>query len=444
MGKLYVGIDVGKKFNVCSIVDDNGLEIIKRLKFDNNFTGFDILSSKIHLLREKYIISSSDVLVGFEATGHYWHNLYDFFSDVCNYECVFIKTRTVQLIREIDSSGKGKNDSLDSYTIAKCLKENRYSYIRKPSRELDSLKKLTRTRDELVNNMVRQKNRIIGWLDVHNPVFLDVFKSFTGKTSFLILQKYQTPKDIVEAGFDEIWEYIKDNMKSPRIKVIEDLLSCCKNCGKENVEISYAARVEIELYLNTYSYFKNQIDTLDQKILEEARNSIEGFKYIEEIKAISLVQTIAIIAELGDIDNFKTARQVLNFSGLNLREYSSGLHKGQTKISKAGSRQIRKNIYIIATILVAKNNDFRALYCYYKSYNREKKSENMQMLIAVCCKILKVLYGILKNNSAFSREELFKSLDFSKIDMDKFVKEYKGKSETREDIDLKEYSYLFS
>lgn len=346
---------------------------------------------------------------------------------MCNYDCAFVKTRTVQLLREMENEGKGKNDSIDSYVIARCIREKRYQTINKASKEFDSLRHLTRTREELVNNMTRQKNRIIGWLDVNNPIFLEIFKKFTGQMALLILQKYPTPKDLLSTDLEDVHNYLRSNMKRVSIKTVNELVERCKECGKEQVEITSGSRIEIQLYLDMYTFLNHQIEQLDEHILEEARRYIEGFKYIEEIEGMAKISAVSIIAELGDIESFKAAKQVLNFAGLNLKEYSSGLHKGQTKISKSGSRHIRKHIYMITNALVVGNKDFRTVHCYYKAYKRENENAKMEMLIATSCKVLKVMFGILKNNKPFDRVELFKTMDFSKCDMNEFNKEFQGK-----------------
>ena len=79
-------------------------------------------------------------------------------------------------------------------------------------------------------------------------------------------------------------------------------------------------------------------------------------------------------------------------------------------------------------LLITHNDDWRKVYSYYKSYNRKYQNINKEMLIAVACKFLRVVYGILKYNIEFDREELFRGYDFTKCNKEKFIKEYIGKS----------------
>ena len=51
------------------------------------------------------------------------------------------------------------------------------------------------------------------------------------------------------------------------------------------------------------------------------------------IKGIGMVTAAIIISEISDISRFKYPRQILKTMGLNLRENSSGKHKGKATIS---------------------------------------------------------------------------------------------------------------
>ena len=44
---------------------------------------------------------------------------------------------------------------------------------------------------------------------------------------------------------------------------------------------------------------------------------------------------------MGDIDRFDTAREIQKLNGLSLIACSSGMHKGQTKISHRGRKRLR-------------------------------------------------------------------------------------------------------
>ena len=71
---VYVGIDVGKLFHVAYCLDERG-NCLGTLKFDNDRPGFTELEKLIAALS---IPENGNILLGTEATGHYWFPLYEF------------------------------------------------------------------------------------------------------------------------------------------------------------------------------------------------------------------------------------------------------------------------------------------------------------------------------------------------------------------------------
>lgn len=63
-----------------------------------------------------------------------------------------------------------------------------------------------------------------------------------------------------------------------------------------------------------------------------------------------------------------------------------------------------------------------------KVIKRNEKA-NKEMLIALMCKILRVIYGMLKYNIEFDLNEMLKNYDFRNINKEKFIDEFLGNSE---------------
>jgi transposase len=69
-----------------------------------------------------------------------------------------------------------------------------------------------------------------------------------------------------------------------------------------------------------------------------------------------------LVSELGDPGNFPNAKAYEKAAGLNLRERSSGTHKGEKTISKRGSSSARRWLYMGVLRLIQKDEVFRAWY----------------------------------------------------------------------------------
>ena len=74
LNKLIVGIDIGKRTHVATIIDDKGNTVTRSFSFENTTTGGNFLLDRIAAINTE----SSPVVFGLEATGHYWLALYSF------------------------------------------------------------------------------------------------------------------------------------------------------------------------------------------------------------------------------------------------------------------------------------------------------------------------------------------------------------------------------
>ncbi|WP_300261629.1 IS110 family transposase [Clostridium sp.] len=442
--KIFIGIDIGKEINYASFLNEKGVEIDKRFKFKNNYLGFLKLKENIDKLTYDYNFQYDDILIGFESTGHYWINVDWFISENLNIKTVMVRNDAVKHTRALNSQGKGKNDSLDSRTIAECLKNGYYFDVQGRKEDYIVLRRLTRERSELEKEIARYKNRFRAWLDVNNPVFLENFSNVFSSGALALLKVYPSPLDIIEDTYLEVREKLKEvgySRTNKTLKIYYEEVQTYKNIING---ISYADRLEISEYIEALEMYIKKKENLDERI-ESLMNFLEGKVYtsLSEIKGMPKAQVASLIAEIGNINNFKSAIHLLSYAGLNLQGEGSGKNKGHSWISKTGNRKIRKELYVITFNLVRHNDYFRGLYCYYKSYKRANEKANKEMLIALMCKLLRVIYGMLKYNKEFDLNEMLKYYDFRDINKEKFIDEFLGNSEKKQKIIPQEIEEIF-
>lgn len=109
------------------------------------------------------------------------------------------------------------------------------------------------------------------------------------------------------------------------------------------------------------------------------------------IKGIGVTTVATFFAEVGDIAKYRHPQQLVNLAGLSLKEHSSGKFKGQTRISKRGRKRLRKALFLAVRPLVTHNPPFKALHHYYTNRSGCPLTK-LQSLIAICCKLLRVLF----------------------------------------------------
>lgn len=441
---LYIGIDIGKEFNYASFLNEKGVEIDKRFKFKNNYLGFLKLKDNIDKLTYDYNFKYDDILIGFESTGHYWINIDWFITEKLNIKTVMVRNDAVRHTRALNSQGKGKNDSLDSRTIAECLKNGYYFDVQGRKEDYIVLRRLTRERSELEKEIARYKNRFRAWLDVNNPIFLENFSNVFSAGALALLKVYPSPLDIIKDSYLVVREKLREvgySRTNKTLKIYYEEVETYKNIING---ISYADRLEISEYIEALEMYMKKKENLDERI-EALMNFLEGKVYtsLSEIKGMPKAQVASLIAEIGNINNFKSAIHLISYAGLNLQGEGSGKNKGHSWISKTGNRKIRKELYVITFNLVRHNDYFRGLYCYYKNYKRPNEKSSKEMLIALMCKLLRVVYGMLKYNVEFNLNEMLKNYDFRNINKEKFIDEFLGNSEKKQKIIPQEIEDIF-
>lgn len=112
--------------------------------------------------------------------------------------------------------------------------------------------------------------------------------------------------------------------------------------------------------------------------------------------------TIVLSALLGDLRRYDNAQSLLKAVGLNLREYSSGNHKGELKISKRGPGKARFYIYWLALRLIQRDP---VVKCWYnRKVVRDGGRFKGRAVIAVMRKVTKALWHVAQGERFDSRK----------------------------------------
>lgn len=114
---FYLGIDIGKRTHVASVMNDEGKVVLKGFSFSNTLEGSYTLLERIAVLSD----SPSDFLIGMEATGHYWLSLFSFL-DENNYLTHVITPIQTDGWRKGTEIRKRKNDIIDSVLIVDLIR----------------------------------------------------------------------------------------------------------------------------------------------------------------------------------------------------------------------------------------------------------------------------------------------------------------------------------
>ncbi|MCP1643874.1 transposase [Pseudomonas citronellolis] len=159
---------------------------------------------------------------------------------------------------------------------------------------------------------------------------------------------------------------------------------------KESI-LSVSAHLEQQIEQTLEAIRQHIDDDPDLRGKRDLLTSIEG---------ISDKTAALLLAELGSISRFESARAVVAFAGLNPRLRESGQHKGQVRISKIGSRLLRAGLFMPAICAMSHNQAIRAL----RLRLEEKGKAGKQIICAAMRKLLQIAYGVLKSGQPYNVE----------------------------------------
>jgi len=121
-------------------------------------------------------------------------------------------------------------------------------------------------------------------------------------------------------------------------------------------------------------------------------------KSVGSIKGIGKRATAMLIVFTQGFKYTHNHRQLISFAGLSPTEYSSGSSiQGKPRIYKRGGKNLRDVLYMCSMNAMKTNPACKALYERLRANGKTGK----QALIAVCNKLLKQVYAVVKNNSLY-------------------------------------------
>ena len=75
---FYFGINIAKRNHEAKVINTLGKALADSIFFSNSKEGCE----KLERLFEKFKIITSDIVIGMEATGHYWLPVYEHLSEL--------------------------------------------------------------------------------------------------------------------------------------------------------------------------------------------------------------------------------------------------------------------------------------------------------------------------------------------------------------------------
>jgi len=389
---FYLGIDVGKFTHSLCLIDESNQHHIWQI--NNDKSGFKSLQEKLSSLD---LLTESRLLVGMEATGHYFLNIYDclLHMKLSADRIALLNPLQVKSFRNTNLRG-AKSDNVDAERIAILLQFGNFDRCNVSTDHIMNIRELTRLKSDLTANLGSLKRKMIAVIDRIFPEFAKIFANKFGTTVVALLTEYQTPEEFATLSLVELTALVKSLSKRG---INQDKVEKLHEAARNSIGISFGVegfKIELTILLTQLKALEGQIDFLETKISE----MISGFESpIFTIPGIGKTTGAAILAEIGDISHFDSAIKLIAFAGLDPKLKSSGTYQGRTPISKRGSKYLRNALWYSAMVLCRMNEKFHKQY-------RERRNlgkSHRYAVTAAANKLTKIVYHILKNNCVYDQ-----------------------------------------
>ena len=394
---LVLGCDIGSETHYLRAIDTRGRELSRKaFEFSNNIEGFQ--SARAWALQIAAENEKNQIVLGLEPTGHYWFCLATWM--VANgISVVQVNPFAVKQTKEVEDNSQKKDDRKDPKLIANLVKDGNYGMPYLPEKVYAEMRSLSMFKDQLTEDRIRNINRLHREMMIYFPEYKDAFGKAEGKFALEVLKVAPFPDDILKIGADglrEIWRGAK--LKGRGYSRADRIVSY----AAESVGLKQGrdgARESVRWITKQIIELESELAEVQQKLFLKWRE-VPHAENILEISGIGDNILSGILAQMGDIRRFDEAKEIQKLSGMALVACSSGKHKGETKISYRGRKRLRYWLFEAALSAVAHAEEVQKLHVYYTT-RAENPLKKMQSLVVIACKILRIIFMILKTGAKY-------------------------------------------
>lgn len=375
--KLFIGLDVSsQKLDTCFLTDSK--EILFEGSLSNDLIGASEIKQKILEYQETF--GFYQIVIGMESTSVYsFHPSMFFYLDEDLKQLPVEVTvenpyRIKQYSRMFDQD---KTDKIDAQIIADYLRVDLHTLSPIKEEIYVGLQRLTRSRYQLVTQMVEAKQHFLENLTYKCNTLSKELANEDNKTSVFgttimnLLTEDITLDEFSEMPLEEAAELLQKLGKG-RFKNPEQLVKSVKKAVRSSYRLGKVTKNSIDLVLgiiaNEIKFLKKQIKEIEKAIIA-LLETIPEAQCLLSVPGLGPVYTAGLIAEIGQIERFDDQSKLAKYAGLTWTKNQSGNSQSEnTPLNRSGNRYFRY-------YLIEATNRVRITLPEFKEYYQKKKNE---------------------------------------------------------------------
>ena len=416
LSTLFVGIDVSSKSNKVCAVDFEQNRLLTCSVANNQPGSEELAESLIKILSGNDNSSSGSkfkyVVIALEATASYSTHIATYLSDSQKLKpfgvlVYCLNPKTTHNYRK-SFIGLPKNDYNDAYVIADFARVGRISQAHWRGSQFLALQRLTRHRLHITECITREKTYMVSNMFLKFSAMAtdgSPFSNNYGATAEAVLTEFLSPDEIQAMPLADLVDYIcqKGHGRFANPEATAKLLQkAARDSFRLDKCLGEPLTISIASSFNCISAFEKE-----RKVIEKAiGNAIKGlysneYQCLTSIPGIGPVFAAGILAEIGNIADFKSNDSLAKYAGLFWKENQSGDYiADETKMSKEGNSFLR--YYLIEAANSVKTHNALYYDYYTKKYKEATTHHHKRALALTARKLVRLIFVLLDKNQLFS------------------------------------------
>ena len=404
MATLYVGIDVGSKSNVVYFMLPNG-DKHSNFSVANSFDGSCQLVKRILSALTSHSLDT--VLIGLEATSVYGDNLVYFLREDAtlvpfNKKIHVLNPKQVKKFHD-SYNDLPKNDYVDSFVIADCLRFGRINKeVYMSDYRYKALQSLTRARYYAVQNLIKEKQRFMNVLFKKYSTMTQekVFSNTFGATALAIYDEFESAEALANMDLHELTDFIIKKGKN-RFSVPDAVAKAIQKAARSSYRlpktVNDSVNQVLSISITSMKALESQIKAFDKAI--QAQMMLLP-NVLTSIPGIGPVYSAGIMAEIGDINRFESQAKLAKYAGLAWKQHQSGGFKSETaRLIPSGNRFLKYYLCEATLSLVRCDKEYNDFF--HRKYMEVNRYQHKRALVLTARKFVRLVFRLLKDNRLY-------------------------------------------
>jgi transposase len=215
-----------------------------------------------------------------------------------------------------------------------------------------------------------------------------------------VLRAYPGPQALLQAPRRPLLALLKRESLGHRKRETMDRLLEVARTTVALPAAQGAMREEIPLIVERLELYERQMAVLEAQMVALTQD-LPAARALVTVPNMGPVSAASFLGSIGDPRAYDSSRQIVALAGLTLVERSSGISKGEKRISKRGRPALRKHAHLFAVRSVHRSGIFRGEYEALLARNGRR---TIPALTAIARRGLRLLYSIAREERAWTPE----------------------------------------